>query len=60
MKRRNLLAQSTVNTTVWSIYELEYGYQAIVKYPVLFNKYRTKRLITLTYAAAMKWIEEQL
>lgn len=60
MKTRNLLTRGTTNNTVWSIYELEYGYQAVIRYQVLIGKYRTKRLMTLTYAAAMLWIEEQV
>jgi hypothetical protein len=60
MKRRTLLARNVTQNTVWSIYELEYGYQAVIKYETLLGKYRTKRLMTLTYAAAMLWIEEQV
>ncbi len=60
MKQRNLLASGTTNGTEWSIYELEHGYQAVIKYQVLIGKYRTKRLSTLTYAAAMLWIQEQV
>jgi hypothetical protein len=58
--KRNLLAQGVTGSTTWSIYELEFGYQAVIKYAVLIGKYRTKRLATLTYADAMKWIEEQV
>lgn len=60
MKQRTRLATGTTNGTEWSIYELEYGYQAVIKYQVLIGKYRTKRLLTLTYAAAMQWIQEQV
>lgn len=60
MKRRTRLSHGTTNGTEWSIYEVEYGYQAVIKYQVLIGKYRTKRLMTLTYAAAMQWIEEQV
>ena len=60
MTRRTRLAYGTTNSTEWSIYEVEYGYQAVIKYQVLIGKYRTKRLMTLTYAAAMLWIEEQV
>jgi hypothetical protein len=60
MKQRILLAREVTNNTVWSIYELNHGYQAVIKYEMSLGKYRTKRLVTLTYAAAMKWIEEQV
>jgi hypothetical protein len=60
MKQRTRLASGTTNGTEWSIYELEYGYQAVIKYRVLIGKYRTKRLSTLTYVAAMLWIQEQV
>ena len=60
MTQRTRLASGTTNGTEWSIYEVEYGYQAVIRYQVLIGKYRTKRLSTLTYAAAMLWIEEQV
>lgn len=60
MTQRTRLASGTTNGTEWSIYELEYGYQAVIRYQVLIGKYRTKRLATLTYAAAMQWIQEQV
>lgn len=60
MKQRNLLATGTTNDTEWSIYEVKYGYQAVIRYQVLIGKYRNKRLATLTYAAAMQWIQEQV
>ena len=58
--KRTRLNHGTTNSAEWSIYEIEYGYQAVIRYQVLIGKYRTKRLVTLTYAAAMKWIEEQV
>jgi len=60
MTQRTRLASGTTNGTKWSIYEVEYGYQAVIRYQVLIGKYRTKRLTTLTYAAAMQWIQEQV
>ena len=60
MTKRTRLASGATNGTEWSIYELEYGYQAVIRYQVLIGKYRTKRLATLTYAAAMQWIQEQV
>ena len=60
MTQRTRLASGTTNGTEWSIYEVDYGYQAVIRYQVLIGKYRTKRLSTLTYAAAMLWIEEQV
>jgi hypothetical protein len=58
--KRTRLNHGTTNSTEWSIYEVQYGYQAVIRYQVLIGKWRTKRLVTLTYAAAMKWIEEQV
>ena len=60
MTRRTRLANGSANGNEWSIYEVEYGYQAVIRYQVLIGKYRTKRLTTLTYAAAMLWIQEQV
>ena len=58
--KRTRLNHGTTNSTEWSIYEVQYGYQAVIRYQVLIGKYRTKRLVTLTYAAAMQWIQEQV
>jgi len=58
--KRTRLNHGTTNGAEWTIYEIEYGYQAVIRYQVLIGKWRTKRLVTLTYAAAMKWIEEQV
>jgi hypothetical protein len=60
MKKRTRLNHGTTNSAEWIIYEIEYGYQAVIRYQVLIGKWRTKRLVTLTYAGAMKWIEEQV
>jgi hypothetical protein len=60
MKKRTRLNHGTTNSTEWIIYEIEYGYQAVIRYQVLIGKWRTKRLVTLTYVGAMKWIEEQV
>ena len=58
--KRTRLNHGTTNSTEWAIYEVQYGYQAVIRYQVLIGKYRTKRLVTLTYAAAMQWIQEQV
>lgn len=55
-----LLTHDTTNGTEWFIYELDFGYQAVVRYKVLLGKYRTRRLKTLTYNAAKTWIDEQI
>jgi hypothetical protein len=60
MKKRTRLNHGTTNSTEWAIYEILHGYQAVIRYQVLIGKWRTKRLVTLTYAGAMKWIEEQV
>jgi hypothetical protein len=58
--KRTRLNHGTTNSTEWSIYEIQYGYQAVIRYQVLIGKWRTKRLVTLTYTGAMQWIKEQV
>lgn len=58
--KKTLVASETTNHAIWYIYKCADCYQAEVKHRVLINKFRTRRLKTLTLAAAQAWITEQL